>query len=52
MVNHDTTPMSQPERESNYEEIREGITESFSDIYDRLAEATGKDPEDFQGNDQ
>jgi len=38
--------------EEDYEEIREGITESFSDIYDRLAEATGKDPEDFQQDDQ
>lgn len=38
--------------EENYEEIREGITESFNNIYDRLAEETGKDPEDFQGNDQ
>ena len=38
--------------ESNYEGIQEGITESFNNIYDRLAEATGKDPEDFQQDDQ
>jgi len=44
--------MSQPDKESDYDHIREGITESFNNIYDRLAGETGKDPEDFQGNDQ
>ena len=38
--------------EEDYDEIREGITESFSRIYDRLAEETGKEPEEFRGDNQ
>lgn len=32
----------------DYEQIREGISESFEELYQRLAEETGKDPEDFK----
>lgn len=32
----------------DYDQIREGITESFEELYQRLAEETGKNPEDFK----